>query len=306
MRIVLKKGKQKELIELAKKDLTWDELAKNVNHARAYLMNELRHEQRFLSEETYKRLCFLVKLNFDNFIIDKLDDNWGRAKGGKNSEGGYTKKLTPPQESTELAELFGIILGDGHVEEIKIGKKIRCYSITIAGDSRNDRYYLENYVSNLFTKLLGESGTIKFSKTSNSIWLRIHGKKIVEFINQKGIKSGNKKRNSQRIPSWILENSDYLRACLRGLIDADGCIYYISKKINRNLRISFTSYIPALMNDVRNSFINLGFNPSKIIREQDIYLSSKQDVDKFIKEIGFSNDKHLKRLQSLTNKAPVI
>jgi len=133
-------------------------------------------------------------------------------------------------------------------------------------------------------------------KTTNGIHLVIYGKKIIEFVKKKGINSGNKKVNHQKIPDWILENKGYLAACLRGLIDTDGCIYYISKKTNKNLRISFTSYIPALMNDVRTSLIGLGFHPSKVMRGEDICISSKEDVDKFLKEIGFSNDKHLKRL----------
>lgn len=306
MRIVLEKNKQKELIELTKEKFTWEELANQIKLNSNYLMNELRHEKRNLSEQAYKILCNMSNLNFDKFIINKLDDNWGRTKGGTNSKGN-PKAFIEPKESEELAELFGIILGDGHVEWINQGKKIRSYAIVIAGDSRNDKVYLEKYVSNLFSKLFGESGTLGFPKFANSVLLRIHGKKIVEFVNRKGIKSGNKKVNNQAIPAWILKNQNYLRACLRGLIDADGCIYYISKKTNRNLRISFTSCIPALMDDVKNSFIKLGFNPSKILREKEIYLSSKQDVNKFIDEIGFSNDKHLKRLENLIkNKAPVI
>jgi len=298
MRIVLEKGKQKELIELAKIDLTWEKLAKEINCNPSYLMNELRYTKRLLSDLRYKKLCELSNVNFDKFILDKKEDNWGRAKGGQNSKGN-TKNFIEPQENEELAELFGIILGDGHVEKTMIGKKIRVYSIDIAGDSRDDKIYIKNYVSNLFSKLFNEKGKIRFSKNANGIHIAVYGKKIVEFVNRKGIMSGNKKNNNQKIPDWILNNRDYLKACLRGLIDADGCVYYISKKTNRNLRISFTSCIPKLMEDVRNSFISLGFHPSKILREKEIYLSSKIDVNKFLDEIGFSNNKHLKRLQSL-------
>lgn len=301
MRLVIKKGKQKELIEIAKNGLTWEELSKFVGVSASFLRNDLKNESRLLSRELYQKLSQFSKVNFNEFILQELEDNWGRSKGGKNSKGN-TKNFLEPSESIELAELFGIILGDGHVDQIIRDSKVRIYTLTIAGDSRTDKHYLENYVSNLFKKLFRESGKVSSSKCSNSCYLKIHGKKIIEFLVLKGINPGNKKNNNQKIPDWILNNQKYLIACLRGLIDADGCVYYISKATNKNIRITFTSYIPALMQDVRTSFIKLGFHPSKVIRNEDIYLSSKQDVDKYLLEIGFSNDKHLKRLQNLRNR----
>lgn len=306
MRIVLKKGKQRELIELAKEDRTWKQLAMLLGICEQYIRKDLRRENILLADCIYKKLQEIAKVNFDEFILETKEDNWGRAKGGANSGESNSKHFIEPPENKELAELFGIILGDGHLDEIKIGPKVRVYAVTIAGDSFNDNKYLHSYVKVLFEKLLGEGGTFSQAKHSNSCYLKVHGKKIVEFIKKKGISPGNKKFNNQGIPDWIFNNLAYLRACLRGLIDADGCIYYISKKTNRNLRISFTSYIPALMKDVRNSFIKLGFHPSKIVCDKNIYISRKDDVNKFIKEIGFSNDKHLKRLQNLRNNAPVI
>ncbi|MFA5855939.1 MAG: LAGLIDADG family homing endonuclease [Candidatus Pacearchaeota archaeon] len=304
MKIKLKKGKQRELILLAKNDKNWKEFAKLVNISEKYLCNDLKNEKILISEMLYLNLCKISNKNFDEFIIERLDNNWGKSKGGKISRGN-TKDFKEPKESLELAELIGIILGDGHVEKLKIGSKIRCYSIVVTGDSRHDKKYLIKYVNNLFKKLFNENGRILYSKDKNSIYIKLHGKKIVDFIESKGVFGGNKKRNNQGIPKWILINDSYLKATLRGLIDTDGCIYYISKN-NRNLRISFTSYIPNLMNDVRNSFLKLGFNPSEIIRCKDITISRKEDIKKYLKEIGFSNDKHLKRYQNLVQYAPIV
>ena len=292
------KGRQKELIMLAKGKYTWRELSGILNCSEGYLVSELRYEKRYLSQDLYNKLCTLANKNFGRFVDAKLGDNWGRVKGGINSLGN-TKKFVDPSKSEALAELFGIILGDGHVEKIMVGNNIRCYSIVIAGDSRHDNDYLSNYIPSLFEKLLGEKGNLYYSKSSNTMFSKIHGKKIVEFVEKNGIMCGNKKKNNQPIPKWILDNPRYLRACLRGLIDTDGCIYYISKN-NKNLRISYTSYIPNLMNDVRESFLKLGFHPSKVIVDKYIYLSRKDEIQKYLKEIGFSNQKHLKRPQNLT------
>ncbi len=304
MRIVLKKGKQKKLIEFAKRDFTWKELGEELSICSGYLRNELRHEKRYLSRNIYDKLCKLTNVNLDEFIIKRLKDNWGRVKGGISSLGN-TKEFVEPKESEILAELFGAIIGDGHINKLKIGKKIRCYSIVIAGDSRNDGDYMSNYLPSLFFKLFWEKGSLAYSKDKNVMYTKIFGKKIIDFVERKGILGGNKKKNMQSIPKWIIGNDKYLRACLRGLIDTDGCIYYISKN-NRNLRISFTSYIPKLLNDVRESFIKLGFHPSKIIVNKNICLSRKEEIKKFLNEIGFSNDKHLKRLQNLIKNASIV
>ncbi len=300
MRIVLEKTKQRELIEKAKLDSTWDELSKMLNINPHYLSTELRKEQTYLSEEVYRKLCNIINKNFDKFIIKKLENNWGQIKGA-NITSRNTKEFEVPKESDELAELFGAILGDGHLEEIKRDKKVRCYSVTITGDSSNDKDYILNHIKDLFKRVFNETGRLFYVKNKRAIFLRVHGKKIIEFVKKKGINPGNKKDNNQGIPDWIKSNADYLKVCIRGLIDTDGSVHYISKT-NKNLRISFTSHIPKLLMEVRNSLIGLGFSPSKIIRERQVFLSSKYDISKYIKDIGFKNQKHLKRLESLQRR----
>lgn len=83
-------------------------------------------------------------------------------------------------------------------------------------------------------------------------------------------------------------------------------LFIIFQKNNKNLRISFVSYIPNLLRDVRASLVKLGFHPSKIIRRKQIFLSRKEDIRLFIKSVGFGNPKHLKRFQDLSKNAPVV
>jgi len=303
MRIVLKRGKQRELIEDAKNYMTWSELAKRLGIVRDYLRNELRNEKRTISKKIYSRLCKITRKNYDSFIEAELDDNWGRSKGGKISKGN-TKDFKKIEENEKLAELFGIILGDGHLEVYKKENK-RCYALKIAGHLYEDYEYLSNYVSELLKTFFGEPGKIREIKKRNEMFLTIHGKNLIKILNEKGLYSGNKKINNQGIPEWIKKNNLFLVACLRGLIDTDGSVHYISKN-NRNIRISFTSHVFKLLNDVHSSFIKLNFSPSKIIRERQIFISSKEKVARYIREIGFNNQKHLKRLEILQQNAPVV
>lgn len=305
MRIKLKKGKQNELIIFLKKNYSWKKLSNILNISEGYLRNELKNEDRLLSEKLYLKINKLANKNFDKFIIEKLKDNWGQSKGGFKSTKNI-KQIKYPKESEDLAEIIGIILGDGHVGEFKKGKKIRCYMVRIAGNAIDDKDYLTNYIPKLFEKVFNEKGSLHFSKKSKVGYFTLYGKNYIQFIKSKGIQSGNKKKNNQNIPIWIKQNKKYLSRCIKGLIDTDGSIHYISKR-NLNLRINYTSYIPNLLKDVRKGLIELGFVPCKIICNKQIFISKKEEVTKYVKEIGFGNQKNLNRFKLLRKKeAPLV
>ena len=86
MRVRLQKEKQKELIMQfkLKNNLSWNKLA----HLLSVKVNRLLsyyHEECLIPELTYKILDQDKK--YEKFILEKLADNWGLIKGGKNSKG---------------------------------------------------------------------------------------------------------------------------------------------------------------------------------------------------------------------------
>ena len=126
----------------------------------------------------------------------------------------------------------------------------------------------------------------------------VHSKRLVDFFISLGIKSGNKIKNKISIPKWIFENKDYLKACVRGLIDTDGCIYTLKPKYPHYYQLSFKNYNTRLLKDVRKAFIQLGYPISKISGGIQIYLTQQEALRKFYKDVGFSNIKHQKRYRS--------
>lgn len=299
MRIKLKRGFQRRLILEAKNknNFNWGGLANKINVTKGYLINELAKEKRTLSEKIYEKLCNLSKNNFDEYIKDKMNDNWGRTKGGKNSGSFRHSRLLIKKPSKELAELIGIILGDGNIW----CKKGGYYYVRICGDAEKDRDYLLNYVKPLFKKLFKKDMHLIKHKTHKELFLSIGNKDIVFTLNHFGLPSGNKKKNNVGIPNWILGSNDYIKACVRGLIDTDGSVCSIT---GRNYPyIWFSCNIKNLRKTFEMAMKKIEFKISKWnIREgrtPDIYIGKKELVKKYIQTISFKNKRHLTKISAL-------
>lgn len=129
------------------------------------------------------------------------------------------KPINRPQKSALLAEFFGIMLGDGGVS---------AYQIMITLNRFDDAEYIL-FVSNVVDTLFDIKPKVRMY-SENSITksvgrIEISRRDLVEFLTQNGLVLGNKVRQQATVPKWILENKEYRIACLRGLIDTDGCVY---------------------------------------------------------------------------------
>jgi intein/homing endonuclease len=201
------------------------------------------------------------------------------------------KSVSFPAKSKRLAELIGILLGDGNIQEYVIrGKGVATYCIRISGHLTEDKKYHENYVVPLCIKLFKVTPKIYFHKLKKERFIHLASKRLVNFFKKQGFPPGNKIHNKVTIPKWIFRNSLYLRACLRGLVDTDGSVYLAGKWI----QICFKNFNLVLLSDFRKALIQLGFYASNITWNK-VYISRKADVRKFYKEIGFSNTHHIER-----------
>ena len=292
MRREFQKSKQKKLIANFKKEnnLTWNQFSDLIDVKQGTLMSWY-YEKNLLPLKIYKKIDKSSK--YQKYIQGKFKDNWGQIKAGLNSKGSL-KKIKIPKNSAKLAELIGILLGDGNIHYFKKGKKIGSYMVRIAGDKRHEKDYFENYISNLIRDLFNIEPKIELRK-SNEMLLIIHSKKMVEFFISQGLKSGDKIKNKVTIPKWIFEKDIYLKACIRGLIDTDGCIYTLKPHYPNYYQMNFKNFNMRLLKDTRKAFLALGYPISKISKHNQLYLTQKAYIRKFYKEIGFSNLKHQKR-----------
>jgi len=131
------------------------------------------------------------------------------------------RNIKYPKESKELAELIGIIFGDGSMNIYKKRTSIAAV-LTIVGHSIDDKDYLTNHVTKLIEKLFNIKPTQRIRKEQQVLELRIGSKGIVNFLETKGIKLGPK--INLETPDWILKKEDYIIHFIRGLTDTDGSL----------------------------------------------------------------------------------
>ncbi len=293
MRLKLQKGKQAELILLAKGSKSWVNLSSILGLSELYVRHDLKKEKRFLSGLIYGEMCKIANVNFDDFIVDRFPDNWGKIKGGELSSGKTIKNVNFPEASEKFAEFYGAMLGDGNLNKTK-GYRVGTYMARIAGDQKLDREYHIFFLKPLMEDLFGLK--VKVGKQGKgTMYLTMYSKLLVDFLEKKGFAAGDKIRNKLNIPDWIKENDDFLKACLRGLYDTDGGIYRLNNQ--NTCQIAFTNHNSVLLKDVRDSLIKLGIRPSKIVSGRRVYITKKSELQKFLKLVGFSNPRHSNKVK---------
>ena len=208
-----------------------------------------------------------------------------------------------PCKNEMLAELVGIILGDGNIHIFPMNG---LYSLRIAGNSVKDGEYLINYVSKLCMNLFSIKPRVYKQPKANCIYLIIQSRMLIDFLLSIGLKEGNKIKSQVTIPDWIKENDSYLRVCVRGLTDTDGCVYEMLPHWPGLFQLNFENRNFTLLRDTREALIKLGYHPSKICGKRTIngtkfYISRREEIKKFYKEIGSSNDRNIKQFNKVLN-----
>lgn len=196
--------------------------------------------------------------------------------------------IKKPPFSEKLAEFVGIILGDGGITNMQV-------KVTL--HSRNDKAYgrfVKKLINELFDVVPKTYPNPRFL-ANNIVVSRVE---LVRYCVKKlGLKMGNKVQQQVNIPAWITKKRSYFIACVRGLVDTDGCVfthhYNVSGKQYSYKKLSFTSASTPLRLSVYDCFESLGLHPR--LARRDVRLDSKACVKKYFEVIGSHNPKHLKR-----------
>lgn len=228
----------------------------------------------------------------------------GRKKGGLaslvthargNTGFKILRQIVEPNESDNLAEFMGILLGDGHLS---------VFQVSIATNSKTDMKHAM-FISGLFRKLFHLPATVTKRKKMNAVIVVTSSKSLVNFLNKKGMPIGDKIKHGLSVPSWISKNLSFQKAFIRGLFDTDGCIYLDKHKIKgrlyKHLGWAITSYAPFLVKGVIQILTNFGFRPTYRTSQKSVFLRRGDDILRYFSVIGTSNEKHRQRFQSFVD-----
>lgn len=115
-----------------------------------------------------------------------------------------------------LAEICGIIAGDGHLNR-SIEPRRSCYKISVFGHREDDLHYFYG-LQDLFEKTFQKKPLLKDRK--RYLELRLHSKEILLKLERIGIPVGAKS-GKIRMPERIKESKELRLSFLRGFADTD-------------------------------------------------------------------------------------
>lgn len=162
------------------------------------------------------------------------------------------KETGYPKKSDLLAEFIGIMLGDGN---------ININQAKVSLNSKTDKEYAR-FVVKTIVELFRIEPSIRYCE-KNTTEILIYSRNIVDFLVKCGLKIGNKVTNQVDAPLWVYDSINFIKGCLRGLIDTDGSIYFHTHRTKGikyvNIGLCFTNHSIPLLNAVEHmlSILNI-------------------------------------------------
>lgn len=200
----------------------------------------------------------------------KEADNFSEWRKGKGRRTYKTLK-----KDGNLAELIGVVLGDGNIYSFA-----RTEGLRIVGNTKYpgfiDRY--EHIIECVF----GKRPTVTKRKGSNAANITLYEKYISRRL---GIPVGSKRDLQVIVPNWIVKEKANVIRFLRGLYESDGC--YSVHKATYTYKFTFSNRNQTLLDVVYVLVSGLGFHPHRT--KYAIQVSRKEEVQNLKNLLQFRN-----------------
>ena len=187
----------------------------------------------------------------------------------------------PQKHNNDLAEFFGIMLGDGHVSHFQTFVTLGTKELDYA-----------KYVAKLMEKIFAIKPKISIRK-NNYKDVYFGSVDITKWLKKEGLVS-NKVKAQVGAPEWIFSNEEFMKRFVRGFFDTDGSVY----KLKYGVQISLNNHSFPLLEALQLMLIKLGYKPSRI-SSYSVYITKVPDIKRFFSEIRPANKKHVERFKEI-------
>lgn len=156
-------------------------------------------------------------------------------------------------QTETLAYVVGVALGDGNLSNPN-GRATR---LRITCDAKYPRIMED--ISTALRAIFPKNKVSRIPKGTGAFDISVYSNRLDLLMPWQAGK-GPKARQQARVPEWIRDDARYSRACLRGLIQTDGCIY-----IDRGYpMVNFVNTTYLLAKDAHDMLVMLGYHPNFI------------------------------------------
>lgn len=202
--------------------------------------------------------------------------------------------------SKEFALFYGILLGDGCLSYIKP----KHYSVSITGHKQDDLNFMNNVVGTIIKKISKKERQLKYRKNQNTIEYNFCCKELFIKLNKIGFPIGKKGPNL-KISENILEK--YHKEILQGYFATDGSFFITNNNGTIYPRIEAVSISYALLKQIKeilakkniqSTIYNKIQTKENALKAYRLQINGKNNLKKFVKEIGFINHKQRSKLQA--------
>lgn len=219
--------------------------------------------------ETKETHPSLAKLSYNL----KLQKEWNFSKWQREWRKQKRIQYKKFIRDENLAELIGIVLGDGSLEKFP-----RTERLHIVCNSEQKDYIL--HIADLIKRKFKKTPRIFNRKIEKATDIYIYQCRISDRL---GLPTGNKIENNVGIPLWIKANRNFGITCLKGLFETDGC--FVEDKDNYTQIIEFKNNCRRLKEDVYFLLKELGYHPQ--FGKKYIRLARREEVYNFENLINF-------------------
>lgn len=197
---------------------------------------------------------------------------------GSSPTRGTMKKRVSPNKKLH-AYIVGLALGDGNLSNSN-GRAVR---LRITCDVKYEK--LNKHIFQSLQKFLPDNKVFVCRNTKRtSVDIACYSNYLENLLGWKA-KNGTKYSQKVRIPEWVLTNKNFIKECLRGLIQTDGSIY-----MDRGYKmVNIVSNIESLAKSAITAINFLGYKPNIQIHNDPktikYTIRISKDVNRFIKDI---------------------